>query len=223
VDPPGFDNGVTSEAVYVCVVDPRRELTSLHRKLQGCKACPKMLGPVVHGPPVLSRIYLLGQAPGPREGAIGHPFAWTAGRTLFQWFKDALGVEEATFRERVYMAAVARCFPGKAKGGGDRKPDPTEIAACRPFIQGEVRILQPRLVLPVGALAIAQVLGHEGPLVEVIGRAHRARYEGVEVDVIPLPHPSGASTWHRREPGKALLLQALKCIAAHPEAQVLRP
>ncbi len=198
-------------------MDPRRELTALHRRLEACRACKKMLGPVVHGPPVVSRVYLLGQAPGPREGALGRPFAWTAGRTLFSWFKEALGVEEAQFRERVYMAAVARCFPGKANGGGDRKPDPGEIAACRPFIQREVQVLQPALVIPVGALAIAQVLGHEGKLAEVIGRAHRATFEGVEVDVLPLPHPSGASTWHRMEPGKSLLRKALALIATHPE------
>lgn len=191
----------------------------MHVKLDACRACKKMVGPVVHGPVVVSRVYLLGQAPGPREGALGRPFAWTAGRTLFGWFKDALGVDEALFRERVYMAAVARCFPGKAKSGGDRKPDPGEIAACRPFIQREVALLRPAVVIPVGSLAISQVLGHEGPLVEVIGRAHRATYEGVEVDVLPLPHPSGASTWHRMPPGKALLGQALALIAAHPEVR----
>ncbi len=200
-------------------MEPTRALQALHRKLEVCKACPKMFGPVVHGPPVLSRVYLLGQAPGPREGGFGRPFAWTAGRTLFRWFEEAVGVDEARFRERIYMAAVARCFPGKAKGGGDRKPDPTEIAACRPFIQREVELLRPALVIPVGTLAIAQVLGHEGKLVEVIGRAHRATFEGQEVDVIPLPHPSGASTWHRMEPGKALLGKAMTLLAAHPEVR----
>ncbi|MGQ0508369.1 MAG: uracil-DNA glycosylase family protein [Myxococcaceae bacterium] len=172
-----------------------------------------MIGPVVHGPPVVSSLYLLGQAPGPHEGGLGRPFAWTAGKTLFHWFKTALGVDEALFRERVYMSAVARCFPGKAKGGGDRKPDPTEIARCRTFVQGEVEILQPKLIIPVGALAIAQVLGHEGPLAGVVGRSHRIEYFGAEREVIPLPHPSGASTWHRMEPGKTLLQKALRQLA----------
>src|SRR2546423_1149847 len=112
-------------------------LRSLHARLDACSACPKMIGPVVHGPPVLSPVYLLGQAPGPHEGKLGRPFAWTAGKRMFGWFADALGVDEETFRERVYMAAVARCFPGKdAPGGGDRKPDPTEMDNCRPFIAG---------------------------------------------------------------------------------------
>jgi uracil-DNA glycosylase len=178
-----------------------------------------MKRPVVHGAAVVSRIFLLGQAPGPREGSFGKPFAWTAGRTLFRWFEGALGVDEATFRARVYLAAVARCFPGKARGGGDRRPDPAEIARCRPFLEREVAICQPALILPVGTLAIEQVLGHKGPLVEVVGQKHRVSWHGVTADAICLPHPSGASTWHRTEPGKQLLQAALLCIAEHPAAR----
>ncbi len=191
-------------------------LDAVHRDLAACRACLSMIGPVVHGPPVLSRVLLVGQAPGPREGRFGRPFAWTAGKTLFGWFESTLGVNEATFRERVYIAAVARCFPGKAASGGDRKPDRDEVARCGAFLSREVDILRPELVLPVGALAIEQVLGHRGPLTGVIGTTQRARFHGVETDVIALPHPSGVSTWHRGEPGKSLLAQALALIGQHP-------
>ncbi len=175
-----------------------------------------MIGPVVHGPPVLSRVLLIGQAPGPREGSFGKPFAWTAGRTLFRWLHEATGASEETVRERIYFAAVARCFPGKAKGGGDRRPDPAEIERCRPFLEREVAILEPEVVIPVGTLAITEVLGHKGPLAEIVGKKIRARYHGVDVDVVALPHPSGASTWHRTEPGKTLLGRALREVAKHP-------
>ncbi|MBK6532097.1 MAG: uracil-DNA glycosylase family protein [Deltaproteobacteria bacterium] len=198
-------------------MDHRRHLIdAVHRDLAACRACPAMIGPVVHGPPVMSRVLLVGQAPGPREGGFGRPFAWTAGKTLFGWFESALGVDEPTFRDRVYIAAVARCFPGKATSGGDRKPDRDEIARCGAFLSREVDILQPELVLPVGTLAIEQVLGHRGPLTGVIGTTQRARFHGVETDVIALPHPSGVSTWHRGEPGKTLLTQALALIGQHP-------
>ncbi|HVY47480.1 MAG TPA: uracil-DNA glycosylase family protein [Minicystis sp.] len=200
-------------------MDAKRRLTLVHDDLDACRACPDMIGPVVHGGPVVSPLLLVGQAPGPREGSFGKPFAWTAGRTLFRWFEEALGVSEETFRARVYMAAVARCFPGKAKGGGDRKPSPAEIERCKPFLAREVEILKPELVLAVGALAIGEALGHTGPLAEVVGRKHRARYHGARVDVIPLPHPSGASTWHRTEPGKTLLARALRLVADHPAAR----
>src|SRR5277367_4591549 len=102
-----------------------------------------MIRPVVHGAPVASGILLVGQAPGPREGGFGRPFAWTAGKTLFRWFEESIGCDEETFRSRVYIAAVARCFPGKSAGGGDRRPDAEEIANCRGFLEREVEILQP--------------------------------------------------------------------------------
>jgi uracil-DNA glycosylase len=178
-----------------------------------------MVGPVVHGPPLMSRILLIGQAPGPHEGSLGRPFAWTAGKTLFRWMERALGASEEAWRSRVYMSAVARCFPGKAKGGGDRKPDPEEISRCRTHLAREVEILSPGLILPVGTLAIEQVLGHKGPLAEVVGVMLRTRYHGVLADVICLPHPSGASSWHKTEPGITLLAKALDLLAAHPEVE----
>ncbi|MBK8254358.1 MAG: uracil-DNA glycosylase family protein [Polyangiaceae bacterium] len=195
------------------------KLRVLHEALDNCRACSTVIGPVVHGPPVVSPVLIVGQAPGPREGKIGRPFAWTAGKTLFKWFEQATGQTEERVRERIYFSAVARCFPGKAKSGGDRKPDPTEIANCRPFLEKETTLLKPLLVVPVGTLAIEQVLTHKGPLAPVIGKRFQTTYHGHLTDVICLPHPSGASTWHRVSPGKELLLKALDLIAAHPAIQ----
>jgi uracil-DNA glycosylase len=196
-----------------------RKLKVLHAELDACSACSKMIGPVVHGPAIASKVLLVGQAPGPREGSFGRPFAWTAGRTLFRWFEEAMGLPEERFRERIYMAAVARCFPGKANGGGDRKPDPREIEACQRFLRKEVEILQPELVIAVGTLAIYEVLGDAAKkkkLDELIGKVERTTWHGKELDVIALPHPSGASPWHKMEPGKTLLAKALKKIEKHP-------
>ncbi len=193
-----------------------RKLEVLHRELASCTACPEMIRPVVHGAAIATRVMLVGQAPGPREGQLGRPFAWTAGKTLFRWFEGAMGVSEEAFRARVYIAAVARCFPGKAKGGGDRRPDPGEIDRCRKFLAREIEILTPDLVLPVGTLAIEQVFGEKGPLTSFVGTVRRVRWQGRELDAIALPHPSGASTWHRTEPGKPLLERALRLVADHP-------
>ncbi len=115
------------------------------------------------------------------------------------------------------MAAVVRCFPGKAKGGGDRVPSVEEILACRPFLEREIAALRPKLLIPVGRLAIAEVLGRQEPIAAVVGRQVRAHFHRLEVDVICLPHPSGASTWFKLEPGKALLTRALRLLADHPE------
>lgn len=185
-----------------------------------------MIGPVVHGPPVLGRVMLVGQAPGPREGSFGRPFAWTAGRTLFRWFEESMGVDEEQFRAGVYMAAVARCFPGKASGGGDRKPDAEEIGRCRSFLEREVAILRPELVLAVGSLAINEVLGGRAAgkkLDALVGDAVRAPWHGHTTDVIALPHPSGASPWHKIEPGKTLLARALDRVKRHPAMRATFP
>lgn len=191
-------------------------------RLRGCDACPNMIRPVVTGNPVLSPVLLIGQAPGVREGPAGKPFAWTAGKTLFGWFAP-LGLSEEEFRRRVYMAAVCRCFPGKAAGGGDRVPSAAEIARCSRHLAAEVAILRPRLVLAVGKLAIAQLAPDVEKLTEIVGAPRRARLAGVELDLIALPHPSGASTWHRAEPGKTLLAQALAQIARHEAWRSILP
>lgn len=189
-------------------------LAAHQARLSACAQCPEMIGPVVVGAPVLSPILQIGQAPGPYEGKLGRPFAWTAGKTLFRWYAS-LGVDETVFRERVYMAAVCRCFPGKNPKGGDRVPNAMEIARCAEWLAEEVCLLSPELVIPVGKLAIAQMLDSDR-LDAVVGRTHRLAWQGRDVDVIPLPHPSGLSTWYKVEPGKTLLREALALIAAHP-------
>jgi len=182
--------------------------------LRRCRRCPNMQKPVVSGGPVLSRVLLVGQAPGDKEPELGRPFAWTAGRKLFRWFSEHTGVDEATFRSRVYLAAVCRCFPGKRPGGGDRVPDPAEIGHCSGWLEAEMRLLRPGLVIAVGKLAILQFMPC-GKLDEVIGRAFPAAYAGHRFDLVPLPHPSGASPWPHQEPGRVLLPRALALIAAH--------
>jgi uracil-DNA glycosylase len=183
--------------------------------LRACEKCPRMLRPSVVGRPVASQVLLVGQAPGDKEPKLGRPFAWTAGKTLFKWFEGALGWTEEEVRDRLYFAAVCRCFPGKRPEGGDRVPAPDEIANCSEWLEREFALLRPQLVIPVGKLAIAQFLG-ERPLVDTIGKKFRINYRGHEADCIPLPHPSGASPWHRMEPGKTLLGKALRLIAKHP-------
>ena len=175
--------------------------------------------PVVVGPTLLSKVLLVGQAPGDKEPALGRPFAWTAGKQLFKWFAE-LGIDEATFRERVYMAATCRCFPGKQARGGDRVPSETEVANCRPWLEREIELLEPELLLPVGRLAIEQFLPPR-PLVEQVGTLQRVKLGARQLDVIPLPHPSGASTWPRSEPGKSLTARAFRLIGKHPAWRAL--
>jgi len=195
----------------------RAHVSALHK----CRRCPRMESAPVSGGPVRSEVMLVGQAPGTREPLLGRPFAWTAGKTLFRWFEEACGFGEEVFRANIYMAAVCRCFPGKhPKGSGDRVPDDEEIANCRPWLDREIALLRPKLVVPVGKLAISQFIDAD-KLSDVIGRRISMEREGVEFDMIALPHPSGASTWHRTEPGKSLLRRALHILANDPSLDII--
>lgn len=194
----------------------RRRLLQDHvSHLLACRLCPKMRPPPVSGGAVMSRVLLVGQAPGAREPGLGRPFAWTAGKRLFGWFQQWTGVTEEMFRAHVYMAAVCRCFPGRNAAGGDRVPNPAEIEACSKWLRQEILILKPRLVIPVGRLAIERFIPCPR-MDEIIGNQFRSGLYGRSFDVIPLPHPSGASPWPSIEPGKTLLARAMSLIARHP-------
>ena len=193
----------------------QRQLQAHVDELRSCTLCPKMHRPAVSGGAVVSRVMTVGQAPGSKEPVLGRPFAWTAGKTLFRWFEEGCGVREPEFRDSVYMAAVCRCFPGKNSAGGDRVPDSGEISTCAAWLRAEVRLLQPQLVIPIGKLAIQQFLPAT-KLADMIGRKFVVPFDGQTLEVVPLPHPSGASPWHRMEPGRTLLQSALALIARHP-------
>jgi uracil-DNA glycosylase len=198
------------------VTRPAPDLTRHLDQVRACRLCPTVQAPPVLGPVPGARVYLMGQAPGPREMTLGRPFAFTAGATLFRWFAS-IGVDEAAFRARVYMAAAIRCFPGKLPNKqGDRKPSRAEVAACRPFWECELALLRPGLVLPVGKLAIEQFLP-PSTLEEVVGQSFRVERAGHACDVVPLPHPSGLSRWIQTPGGKAAIGRALQRIAAHPD------
>jgi len=179
-----------------------------------CRRCQRMKSTPVSSGAIVSDVMIIGQAPGPREPVLQRPFAHTAGKTLFRWFEEFCGMNEAAVRSKIYFAAVCRCFPGKNSGGTDRVPAPDEIRNCASWMDSEIEILRPRLVIPVGRLAITQFIDCT-KLEKVIGRRFHVERAGHRFDVIPLPHPSGASPWHKIAPGKELLRRALKLIARH--------
>jgi uracil-DNA glycosylase len=189
-------------------------------RLVQCRRCPRMHSTPVSGGAVVSDVMLIGQAPGPREPVLQKPFAHTAGRTLFQWFEKFCGLPELTVRSKIYFAAVCRCFPGKTMAGGDRVPAPNEIRNCSSWMDEEIEILRPRLIIPIGRLAIAQFIECT-KLEKVIGRKFRVRRAGHTFDLIPLPHPSGASPWHKILPGKQLTERAMRQVARHPAIAAL--
>jgi uracil-DNA glycosylase len=187
-----------------------------------CRRCPRMKSTPVSGGAVVSGVMLIGQAPGPREPVLQRPFAHTAGKTLFRWFEQFCGMNEVVVRSTIYFAAVCRCFPGKSAGGTDRVPAPDEVQNCSSWMDDEIKILRPQLVIAVGRLAIAQFIDCTS-LERVIGRSFRVRRAGHGFDLVPLPHPSGASPWHKIAPGKQLLEKAMRKIGRHPAIKNLAP
>lgn len=180
--------------------------------LYSCRACPNVIGPPVTGAVENARVMLVGQAPGPREASMGRPFAYTAGKRLFSWFSEYLGISEDEFRARVHVGAVIRCFPGRdPKAGGDRVPDAAEIANCARHLDREIGLLRPELIIAVGTLASKQLLGI-AELKDAVGRVHRITRAGHEVEVIVLPHPSGRSTWTNKPENRALLEKSLELV-----------
>jgi len=180
--------------------------------LLACRACPNVVGTPVTGPVPDARVMLVGQAPGPREEALGRPFAYTAGKRLFAWFERFVGIDEEEFRKRVQISAVIRCFPGRdPKAGGDRVPDAVEIANCAKHLDREIALLRPELVIAVGTLAAKQLIGMS-ELRTIVGRVHRVTRAGHAFDVVVLPHPSGRSTWTNKAENQALLEKSLRLI-----------
>ena len=183
-------------------------------RLAACRRC-------AHAPdvvPIVSRsraprAMLVGQAPGQTEIGGGPPFAGRAGRTLFKWLAST-GIDEATAREWLYISAITRCYPGPhASCRGDRVPTPNEQARCGDWLADELRIIRPAVLIPVGRLAIDRFLGPQ-PLAALIGREHEVAHEGGRSMAIPLPHPSGASSWIHAPGHRSLLDRALALLSA---------
>jgi uracil-DNA glycosylase len=149
---------------------------------------------------------IVGQAPGVTEVTVQRPFNASAGRRLFQWLAEA-GWDEDEFRVAQYMTSITKCYPGRqpsARSKGDRVPTAAERKLCASFLERELEIVRPELLIPVGGLAIKRFL-RRGKLVEIVGQV----YERDGHCIVPFPHPSGASLWLNRPENRALVQQAI--------------
>jgi uracil-DNA glycosylase len=128
---------------------------------------------------------------------------------------------EDLIRQNAYITAVTKCYPGKAAHGkGDRKPNPQEVAHCSPYLEKAMVLLAPRVVVPIGGLAIERILGPH-LFSEVIGKEFEKELPSGPAWVIPLPHPSGASPWPYLPGNKEKLDRALRLIKKRLQKQGL--
>jgi uracil-DNA glycosylase len=194
------------------VVKQSDDLEEHLARLGACRRCGHA-EPIV---PILSRarrakVMLVGQAPGKVEISSQKPFAGRAGKTLFRWLAGA-GLSEDEARERIYIAAMTRCFPGPHPSGrGDRVPTRAELEQCGSWLDDELMLIKPEVIIPVGKLAIGRFLG-DAPLADVVGEEHVVEHRGGSSVVIPLPHPSGASSWIHAPGHRELVSRALALI-----------
>jgi uracil-DNA glycosylase len=190
-------------------------LNELHSQMRACRMCvdhgydvvPKAIFTGSHG----ARIMSIGQAPGITEVDAGRPFNAGSGVRLFKWLAEA-GIEETWYRSTQYMTSVTKCYPGRGKSGsGDRVPSRAEQTLCRPFLDREIALVNPQLIMPIGKLAINLFYPKTAKLTEIIGTEK-------QVDgrwIVPLPHSSGASRWHQIEANRLLIQKAIKLIRNH--------
>ena len=180
-----------------------------------CRACTRCVhdGTLPEANPTFegnfgARMLLVGQAPGPAERETRRPFSGRAGQELTRWMLRA-GFESAEeFRLQVYLCSIIRCFPGRTQDGrGDRRPPRQAILNCAPWLDAELEMLRPAVVIAVGQLAIERFLG-PGPLEDRVGRSF-----GSSPVVVPLPHPSGQSRWLNAASNRVLLEQALALLS----------
>ena len=188
------------------------QFNNLQNEMRACRACVES-GYEVFPPAVTqgtpgAKIMTIGQAPGITEVEAKRPFNAGSGARLFEWLGQA-GIDENWFRSTQYMTAVTKCYPGRAKSGsGDRVPSRAEQKLCRPFLDGEIALVDPLLIIPIGRLAIELFYPRGSKLVEIIG----TEMEMEKRFTIPLPHPSGASRWHQIEENRALIDAAVGLI-----------
>jgi len=187
-----------------------QQLERLHAQMRACRKCLDAgydIAPgAVFSGPSSARVMVIGQSPGITETQVKRPFNGTSGTRLFQWLGEA-GWSEDAFRARHYMTAVTKCFPGKAKSGkGDRAPSRAEQKLCRPFLDRELALVTPQVIVPVGRLAIELFYERKFKLVDVVGTSTR---DAQDRHIVPLPHPSGASLWLNHPQHQAQVRQAI--------------
>jgi len=195
-----------------------RSVASLQRDNRVCRACTEAGYPLESLPIVLpytgQRAYMFGQAPGIQEGLERLPWRGRAGRTLRRW----LEMGEEAFYGTFYCASVTRCYPGRAASGrGDRTPTPREQDLCAFWREWELELMRPELIVTVGGLAARRLLGVKS-VTECVGR----RYELEDAVAIPLPHPSGASSWLNVPANRARVADAVRTIRVELDGLGLR-
>lgn len=137
-----------------------------------CRLCEKRTNTVFGVGDEHADWMLVGEAPGENEDKQGEPFVGQAGKLLDNMLR-ALALKRG---ENVYIANVIKCRPP-----GNRNPEPDEVARCEPYLQRQVALVKPKLIVALGRFAAQTLLKTDGSIASMRGRVHQ--YEGVPVIV----------------------------------------
>jgi len=165
--------------------DRLKELKELEEKAKNCCACRlcKTRKNVVFGEGDLqTNLMFVGEAPGEQEDIQGRPFVGRAGQLLNR-FLNLYGVS----REKVYITNVVKCRPPN-----NRNPETDEIKSCYPFLERQIELIEPKVILCLGAFAARTILNlpEKTPISRIRGKEHKVEVKGKEVIVIPTFHPA---------------------------------
>jgi uracil-DNA glycosylase len=129
-----------------------------------------------------ARLMVIGEAPGAQEDASGLPFVGRSGQLLDQLLAEA-AIDP---QHDAYIANVVKCRPP-----GNRRPTPVEMAACRPWLDQQIRLVDPALILLAGATALEGVLGIRGGITKLRGQWHSSEGEALRGRrLMPILHPA---------------------------------
>jgi DNA polymerase len=173
--------------------DKAARLEELAQRIAACRRCPLGAVRIKSVPGVGSpeaRVLFIGEGPGFEEDRRGEPFVGPAGELLDR-ILAAIGLS----RQTVYIANMVKCHPMKDSRrpearGNDRPPAPEEMAACRPHLDEQIRILAPRCIVALGAVAARALLGSEAPIGRLRGTWAEYRDGDLAVRVLPTYHPA---------------------------------
>jgi uracil-DNA glycosylase len=164
----------------------REKLDYLAGRARECLKCPhlvKFRHNVVFGvgDPEAALMFI-GEAPGAEEDVKGEPFVGRAGDTLTKMI-TAMGLT----REQVYIANILKCRPDMPAGeSGNRKPTPEEMSTCSPYLLAQIEIIQPKVLVGLGASAVEGLLGAKGTISKLRGNFQEFR----GIPFMPTFHPS---------------------------------
>ncbi len=144
----------------------------LRTKVLACAKCPNLVAfrhSVVFGVGNLkAELMFIGEAPGADEDMRGEPFVGRAGELLTKIIQT-MGYQ----RSDVYIANVLKCRPDMPAGtSGNRQPTATEMETCLPYLRQQIEIIQPKVMVALGATAMRGLLGKEDPMNQMRGRWH---------------------------------------------------